>query len=552
MNMTHRWSVFVACLAAVVQAMASVDLYVSPGGTDGTNDCQNEAMPCATLAHALSNTTVNGETIHLAAGSYACTNLVPPYNVALSGAGHDSTFLQAASAPGLATDRVLWVALGTTVQVSRVTIRHGRTEEGLGGISGGGGAGGDGANIHSSGALVVQDCTFSHGASGEGGYGALGGAGGRGGIWVSGGLRMVNTTISDNVLGSGGVGTTGGQGGSGGGLFFDSAMPGDLVHVTLAGNSAGAGGVGTIPGSSGRGGGLCISNGNVALVNVLVAGNSAVVPQSGPDVYGTFSNPAPVLVGNTNGWVASDPWLVLAGQDPLLDPLTNNGGSTLTRRLVPTSPAVDAGDPSWAGLPEWDQRGAPRVQGLAPDLGAFEVTNSVLHVASGGVDGTNECRDAAFPCQTPAHAVDQAIAGDIILVGTGLFSSVSLYLDQSLSLLGAGAADTTLEAAADPSSATNRVLEIASTATVTVWGVTIQHGRAADGADGTEPSEPGQDGESGGGIYNAGTLSMDHCRVLTNRAGHGGDGEADGGSGGELGHPYRVELHRCAECSGPV
>ena len=53
--------------------------------------------------------------------------------------------------------------------------------------------------------------------------------------------------------------------------------------------------------------------------------------------------------------------------DPLLGPLTDNGGPTLTHALQVGSPAINRGDPA---APPQDQRGYGRVG--VPDVGAFE------------------------------------------------------------------------------------------------------------------------------------------------------------------------------------
>lgn len=55
--------------------------------------------------------------------------------------------------------------------------------------------------------------------------------------------------------------------------------------------------------------------------------------------------------------------------DPLLGPLTDNGGATQTHALMAASPAIDAGDP--VTFEPTDQRGLPRPAGFA-DMGAFE------------------------------------------------------------------------------------------------------------------------------------------------------------------------------------
>jgi hypothetical protein len=61
--------------------------------------------------------------------------------------------------------------------------------------------------------------------------------------------------------------------------------------------------------------------------------------------------------------------------NPLLGPLANNGGATLSFALLPGSPAIDAGDDSLTGPPAnlmFDQRGQPRKSGAHVDIGALE------------------------------------------------------------------------------------------------------------------------------------------------------------------------------------
>ncbi len=57
--------------------------------------------------------------------------------------------------------------------------------------------------------------------------------------------------------------------------------------------------------------------------------------------------------------------------DPLLGPLADNGGPTLTMALSAGSPAVDFG--TSVGAPNTDQRGFARPSGLGVDVGAYEL-----------------------------------------------------------------------------------------------------------------------------------------------------------------------------------
>ena len=61
--------------------------------------------------------------------------------------------------------------------------------------------------------------------------------------------------------------------------------------------------------------------------------------------------------------------------DPLLGPLQDNGGPTFTHALLPGSPAINAGDPSFTPPPFFDQRGPgfDRAVGGFIDKGSFEV-----------------------------------------------------------------------------------------------------------------------------------------------------------------------------------
>jgi hypothetical protein len=65
----------------------------------------------------------------------------------------------------------------------------------------------------------------------------------------------------------------------------------------------------------------------------------------------------------------------IVDSDPLLGPLTNNGGSTFTRALLPGSPAIDAGN--CASGPATDQRGVARPQDATCDMGAVEETGTL-------------------------------------------------------------------------------------------------------------------------------------------------------------------------------
>jgi hypothetical protein len=150
---------------------------------------------------------------------------------------------------------------------------------------------------------------------------------------------------------------------NGGGILNAEVLR--MQHSTVAGNSAETNGGGIAAGGGGS---------RSYLHNNIVAGNSASL---GPDFKGPLHESGYNLFGshgNISGLADTD----IVDVDPLLGPLVDNGGPTLTMALLPGSPAVDAGDPDLADPPEWDQRGPgfPRIVNGRIDIGPFEVQAS--------------------------------------------------------------------------------------------------------------------------------------------------------------------------------
>jgi Tol biopolymer transport system component len=242
---------------------------------------------------------------------------------------------------------------GTTI-LERVVVTGNRAEDFYDGMGGG---------IHVDGGVTtVSQSTVSHNSAAWAG----------GGISVdSGSLQFSNGTMAHNV-------TTYGYG-VGGALFtlFANSV---VRNSTISHNTAGAGGGGvnggvsvensTVTDNSARdhGGGVI----GAVLFNSIVVGNQAASARDVDDSTSMGYN----LVGRTNGFVATASDRVDVNGASFLGPLRDNGGPTLTHRLLPGSLALDAGAPSSAE--EVDQRGIPRTHDgdgdtiSAPDIGAFE------------------------------------------------------------------------------------------------------------------------------------------------------------------------------------
>lgn len=276
---------------------------------------------------------------------------------------------------------------------------------------------GEGGGVFNSGSLTIAMSNIS------GNQSQLGG----GGITNAGNLTILNTTVSGN--------TTNERGGG-----IDNSSTANITTSTISGNSAvnNGGGinntsilnltnstVSTNQIGSAIGGG--ISNGDnstVNLINCTIAFNTSqfraggiysglngitfnvrssiiaknTAPGGGPDALGEFDSLGFNLVGNntnSTGFTNGTNGDIVGGGgpsaiDPLLGPLFNNGGFTLTHALLNGSPAIDKAN-SGAGIIT-DQRGNQRFfdvdtianppGGNFSDIGAYEFQSTTAAAVS--------------------------------------------------------------------------------------------------------------------------------------------------------------------------
>ena len=183
-------------------------------------------------------------------------------------------------------------------------------------------------------------------------------------------VTVSNSTISGNSANYAGAIFNAGDGGS--------AML-EIAHSTISDNSAAeCGGLCNVGGATAAhsGGGIYPggSGGSGAVGSIrntiLKAG------LSGENIYnltGEVSSAGHNLSSDNAGG-----FLTATGDqintNPMLGPLQDNFGPTLTHKLLTGSPAIDAGDPNFAPPPFYDQRGpgSPRVIGGRIDIGSFE------------------------------------------------------------------------------------------------------------------------------------------------------------------------------------
>jgi hypothetical protein len=356
------------------------------------------------------------------------------------------------------------IALGSTVSISGLTIANGELagfSEAGGGIYNNGtlsltgvsvqnnlvfsstrSGSADGGGIYNNHTLTISDSTFSGNvAAGLGGTGggaissfgtltitdsvfigneASGASNGGGAIENSLTMTVTGCTFLNNVS----------SGASWGGAVVSYGTAA-IADSTFSGNTAGYGGaVGylrtltvsdcTISANSARisGGGLSIVEseigGTVFAHNTLIARNTA---PSAPDVNGSVRSQGYNLVGNGSGssgfghndhvGTASNPI------DPLLGPLEDNGGPTLTMAPMPGSPVLNAGDPAQLGVA--DQRGVVRSGGV--NVGAYQASASAFVLTAPAT------AMAGGPFDLAVNAVDRLAQPAVGYRGTAHFSS---------------------------------------------------------------------------------------------------------------------------------
>jgi hypothetical protein len=191
-------------------------------------------------------------------------------------------------------------------------------------------------------------------------------------------LTVANSTISGNSAGTSGGGISVSPGPIG--VNLDSS----IVNSTISGNSAGTsgGGIGTsttlrvanctITGNSAPSGGGIYNVGSVEVSNTIL--NAGASGENISNDGGTVTSLGYNLSSDDGGGYLTGPGDQI-NTDPLLGPLQNNGGPTLTHALLPGSPAIDAGDPNFNPPPSNDQRDChfDRVFNGRIDIGSFEV-----------------------------------------------------------------------------------------------------------------------------------------------------------------------------------
>ena len=200
---------------------------------------------------------------------------------------------------------------------------------------------------------IVTNCTFASNSAFEDGGGMYN--------WTC-TLKVTNCTFISNTANDGG------------GIYCDSSYS-TVMNCTFTLNSANLGG------------GMWIGKAIPTIINSIFWGNT------GGEIYNRFAHFSYCVISDDN---PGDYGANNINTDPILQPLADNGGPTMTCALGEGSSAIDAGTSVEA--PDKDQRGAPRPFNVSFDIGAYESGIQVYEIIA-------TCSDGGSISPTEAHTL---------------------------------------------------------------------------------------------------------------------------------------------------
>jgi hypothetical protein len=279
---------------------------------------------------------------------------------------------------------------------------------------------GYGGAIYSRLTLQLSNSTFVNNSAFSGGA-----------VYVDGGI-FINPDSSRTIINNTFVANNANEvNGQGGGLYNNGSIsnsPGENILV-LSNN--------TFSGNGAYQGGGMYNFGSLSFRNNIFAdstsGGDCV---SSPIVGGTITDSNNLIEDGVPCFSAS----FISG-DPLLGPLADNGGPTLTMAPQSGSPAIDAGT---AVCVSTDQRGVTRPQGAACEIGAYEYEyQPVIYLVKWNASGANNGTSWTDAYTSLQSALAVASSGDEIWVAAGTYKptdgsdrAISFNLKSGVALYG--------------------------------------------------------------------------------------------------------------------
>jgi hypothetical protein len=252
------------------------------------------------------------------------------------------------------------------------------------------------------------------------------------------------------------------------------------------------------------------------------------------------------LIGNANGTTINGTTIGnILGQDPLLSPLSSNGGPTQTHLLCRTARRSTLGDPN--NILANDQRDFTRPRdgdgdgSAVPDIGALEMRPvPVINTNSGGAGSLKQA------------IADVLTTGDAVVFSGNLFNTPQVITLTDGEIAIPGNANFTISGPGNGKLAvcgnnTSRVFNIGAGSRITISDLTISGGNGArassNGTGGgiyinagsrvtlANSTITGNTSSStlGGGIYNLGILTVNNSNINYNSAPINGNNLTGGG-----------------------
>ena len=444
-------------------------------------------------------------------------------SVSIIGKGANLTTVSANGAP-----RVFYIGgSNANITISGLTIANGDTRNES-----------DGGGIQNQGDGTVNliDCAFTNNRSTVYGSAIYRGTGG---TW-----NIIGCTFSGNNAFTGTIYITGGSTN-----ITNTTISGNNARYSIGSSIVNGGGTltitsSTITGNTGASGAGVYTTGPTTVKNSIIAGNSGTL-----DIDG-LTNSINIVSGGynfigksdgdgfTNGINNDQVGTAQSPKDPLLLPLANNGGRTLTHALLNGSPALDKGSSFGSTT---DQRGFIRPVDLAAytnapggdgtDIGAVESGQPLTFTVT-RIDDRNNATCAVGDCslREAITASSASFTQDVIQFSalfdapqTVVLTNGELTISKSLSIIGKGANLTTISG----NNASRVFLIPQSFLAITLSGLTIANGNGN-----------GNGSSNGGGLKNlsTGIVNLTKCAFTNNAAssGYGGGLEDRSPGGGSL------------------
>lgn len=521
-HIMKRWTITRALLGVTLAlsfvalteapAAAATVRHVAVTGSDTVpvgNACTSPATPCRTIAWALA-VAQPGDTILLGAGTYVERPVITK-GVTIEGAGAGQSFIdgnstETAGAPVV----VVNLAVGQpTLTISGVTMRHGYSVFGAG------------LQLQS-GTVVINDSAITDnragpGAAGGAGIGVLGRAGGTtqhltlnrvtiagntatsangGAIWSAGPIVINDSTITGNRAIAGASSSTG----IGGGIFLAPYVGTDTPTIelhdsTVSGNSATSGGGAYI----GGGATLTVTGGSIE-------GNDAVYG-AGVLNSGTTTVTGGRIAANTAGYQGGGVWngSFLPTDAPSLT-LTDTEVDANTSAFLGGGVLGLAGSTTTVLGGEFTENEATSAGGLYLQFGA-----------TADVDGATFERNRA----TAGNGGGIWASGHLTLERSALYGNTAEVVVNNTQTGNGGALHLGRTVASDAPSATITGSTFASNVAWAGGAIGVFAGATLDvGPDTVISSNTSAYG--GGGIYNAGTVTLDGTTLDHNDGGYYG------------------------------